>query len=782
MSACDPKRTNISPKKSTKLPPFFIIERAIAGMATTMSFLEELKRRNVVKTATLYLVASWLVLQVADVLFDVLDLPSTWARLILAILILGFPITLIFSWVFELTPEGLKREKDVDRSQSITHLTGLKINILIIVLLLLAIAAVGVDRLMPEATTVADTPAIDESEDAAANGLQIDKSVAVLPFANRSLREEDRFFVDGIHDDILTQLARIDTLSVISRTSVERFRDTTQGMKEIGALLGVKHILEGGVQRAGDRVRINVQLIDVSTDEHLWAETYDRELSTANLFATQTEVATAVANALQATFSVEDATRASTLPTNNLEAWEAYQLGRHSLRSSESGSFEEALEYFRRALELDPDFALAHVGLARASFLRQFATDVSADSAMTTATEAAQRALALAPDLPEGLAMFGDLLKWRYEYAEAETYFLRALEIDPNSAAALESYAGLLPILGRNAEAIALSEKLVRLDPLNVDHHQSLAISLFAVGRFGDALARLDKALDVDPSSAFTHHEIGHILQALGRLDLALPWLEKALELEQDQWYHLLWLANAYAALGDAAEAQELIDEALQRSGRNHVGPLFAAGMRDLDRGEVDGASRLLEEAYAIDPKFMAAVTMLAEIDISNGDMGRARERIELALPELLGDEPVLENIDCSCSSVPLAAVLLRAGETDRAERLLDLSEEWNAGRPRQGNYGYGINDVEIHALRGDTAKALRALREAEQAGWRSSFWRYYRDFNPYLESIRDEPEFKAIFADIERDLAIQRKVLDANPEDLPLDRDAWKTALYPES
>ena len=139
----------------------------------------------------------------------------------------------------------------------------------------------------------------------------------------------------------------------------------------------------------------------------------------------------------------------------------------------------------------------------------------------------------------------------------------------------------------------------------------------------------------------------------------------------------------------------------------------------------------------------------------------------------LLGDEPVLENIDCSCSSVPLAAVLLRTGETDRAERLLDLSEAWNAGRPRQGSYGYGINDVEIHALRGDTAKALQALREAEQAGWRSPVWRYYRDFNPYLTSIRDEPEFEAIFADIERDMANQREAVAARPADTPLDRDS---------
>jgi len=742
-----------------------------------MQLFEELKRRNVFRVGAAYVLITWLIVQVAETLFPPFGVSDSVFRGMVILLILGFPVALLLSWIYDVTPSGIVRDSDTEEQASAAARPTRKLDLAIIGLLVVAIGFFAVDRFVdrPSATRM------EPGDQAVAESGTTGQAIAVLPFQNRSAREEDAYFVDGIHDDILTHLSKARSLTVIARTSVEQFRNTQLPVRDIAERLGVSAIVEGGVQRAGDRVRINVQLIDAANESHLWAEIYDRELNAANIFATQTEVATAVANALQATFSVEAATRASTLPTNNLEAWEAYQLGKHSLRSSESGSNEEALKHFRRALELDPDFALAHVGLARASFLRQFATDESEDSAITTATEATQRALALAPDLPEGLAMFGDLLKWRYEYAEAEIYFLRALEIDPNSAAALESYAGLLPLLGRNAEAVAPSEKLVRLDPLNVEHHQSLAVSLFAVGRFGDALARLDKALDVDPSSAFTYHEIGHILQALGRFDLALPWLEKTIELEQDQWYPLLWLAYAHMALGDAAEAQQLIDEALQRSGRNHVGPLFAAGLRDLDRGEVDSASRSLEEAYVIDPKFMAAVTTLAEIDISNGDVGRARKRIELALPELLGDEPVLENIDCSCSSVPLAAVLLRTGETDRAERLLGLSEAWNAGKPRQGNYGYGISDVEIHALRGDTAKALRALREAEQAGWRSSVWRYYRDFNPYLASIRDEPEFKAIFADIERDLAIQRKALDANPEDLPLDRDAWKIALYPE-
>ncbi len=742
-----------------------------------MQIFQELRRRKVFRTALAYALVAWIIVQVAETLFPAFGVPDSILRGLVILLFVGLPVAVLFSWIYDVTPSGIVRDAEADEQASVAARPTRKLDLAIIGLLVVAIGLYVVDRFVdrPPAAIA------EQGEQPVAESRAAGQAIAVLPFQNRSAREEDAYFVDGMHDDILTHLSKSRSLTVIARTSVEQFRDTRLPVKDIAERLNVTAIVEGGVQRAGDRVRINVQLIDAADESHLWAEIYDRELNAANIFATQTEVATAVADALQATFSVEEAARASTLPTNNLEAWEAYQLGRHSMRSSESGRYDAALGHFRRALELDPDFALAYVGLARASRARQYTSGGSQESALASATEAAQKALTLDPDLPEGLAMFGNLLKDRYEYDEAEDHFLRALDIDPNSAAALDSYASLLLVLGRNTEAIAPAEKLVRLDPLNVDHHQSLAVTLFAVGRFGDALARLDKALDVDPSSTFTYHEIGHILQALGRIDLALPWLEKAVELETEEWYHLLWLGNAYGALGDSAKAQHLIEEALQRSGRNHIGPLYIAGVRDLDRGDVESATQTLEEAYAIDPKFMGVVTTLAEIDMSKGDMDQARERFELALPELLSNEPVLENIDCSCSSVPLAAVLLRTGETERAERLLDLSEAWNAGKPRQGNFGYGVNDVEIHALRGDTAKALRALREAEQDGWRSMAWRYYRDFNPYLASIRSEPEFKAIFADIERDLANQQEAIAARPQDAPLDREAWKTAIDPD-
>ena len=324
--------------------------------------------------AVLYVVSSWLILQVADVLFDALELPSQWVRLIVAVLILGFPAAVIFSWVYEMTPEGLRLEKDVERSNSTTRETGRKINLLIVVLLVLALAVVAVDRLVPEVAPIAESPGIERPAESAApskadavpEATAPERSVAVLPFANRSAQDADGYFVDGIHDDILTQLTRIGSLVVIARTSVEKFRGTSQSMKEVGAVLGVRNILEGSVQRAGARVRINAQLIDVTTEAHIWAETYDRELTTENIFAIQSEIASAIAEALKANLSPDEKVQLDSTPTENLHALEAYFRGRQAMAKLTAASLAEAERQFKQAVALDSNYALAYIGLAEA--------------------------------------------------------------------------------------------------------------------------------------------------------------------------------------------------------------------------------------------------------------------------------------------------------------------------------------------------------------------------------------------------------------------------------
>ena len=297
-----------------------------------MSFLDELKRRNVFRVGIAYAVSAWVLLQMLDVIGEILELPAWGGKVILVILATGFFVTLFAAWAFELTPEGIKRESEVDRSQSITSQTGRKLNVLIFALMALAITYLLVDKFVL-------VPRLAEQELAATKALvlpaestvvqSIDRlSIAVLPFENRSAREQDQFFTDGIHDDLLTSIARIGSMKVISRTSVMEYRGTTKKIPEIAAELGVANILEGGIQRSGEQVRINVQLIDAQTDEHLWAETFDRKLTAENLFAIQSEISTRIAEALQATLSPAEEQRLRQMPTANLDAYDAYLRGR----------------------------------------------------------------------------------------------------------------------------------------------------------------------------------------------------------------------------------------------------------------------------------------------------------------------------------------------------------------------------------------------------------------------------------------------------------------------
>jgi TolB-like protein len=299
-----------------------------------MSLFNELKRRNVFKVGIAYLVIAWLIMQVADVMIDNIGAPDWLFKFILLVLGIGFPLAVFFAWAFEMTPEGIKKEKDVDRAQSITHQTGRKLDFMIIGVLVVALGYFiyesrfagepekGSEPFSQDAAVDSDAA---ENEKRALTPIEAtDNSIAVLPFANRSNLDDDSFFTDGIHDDLLTQLAKINDLKVISRTSMLKYKDSTKSIPEIAAELGVTNILEGGVQRAGKRVRINAQLIDVTTDEHLWAETFDREMTVENIFDIQSEITRQIVQAVRGELTEEETQALAEVPTDNLDAYEAY--------------------------------------------------------------------------------------------------------------------------------------------------------------------------------------------------------------------------------------------------------------------------------------------------------------------------------------------------------------------------------------------------------------------------------------------------------------------------
>jgi TolB-like protein len=313
-----------------------------------MSFIRELKRRNVFRVGIAYAVVAWLILQLSDVLISMLNLPDWVGRLVILLITIGFPLALIFAWAFELTPDGIKRDQDVGRSASVSPVTGRKLDFVIIAALVMALGFVIVDQYVMEE-----------------QGPELEKSIAVLPFANRSALPEDAYFVDGIHDDILTQLSNLSGIEkVISRTTMARYRDTDKSVPEIAAELGVAAIVEGSVQRAGGTIRVTIQLISAPEDEHLWAKNYDRQLNTDNIFAIQSEIAAAIADSLHATLTAGDAKQLETFPTDNLDAYDAYLLGKHAMADRTLHDIRRARSFFESAVEIDPQFALAQVGIA----------------------------------------------------------------------------------------------------------------------------------------------------------------------------------------------------------------------------------------------------------------------------------------------------------------------------------------------------------------------------------------------------------------------------------
>ena len=556
-------------------------------------------------------------------------------------------------------------------------------------------------------------------------------SIAVLPFDNRSAKQDDTYFVDGIHDDILTQLSKVSGMRVISRTSVEQFRDTKLPIKNIAEQLGVAQILEGGVQRAGDRVRVTVQLIDAATDGHVWAENYDRELTAANIFAIQSEVATAIAAALKATLTADEKTRLNAIPTQNLEAWEAYQLGKQRMARRTSAALAEAERFFREAIERDPEFALAHVGLADALTLQVDYSGKPRDATLTEAEATLAKAFQLDRNLAEAWASSGSVAQARAQNDTAERAFRRAIELNPNYAPAHQWLSLTLRHGTRLQEEHKHAQRAVDLDPLSAITVLNLGHTLERLGRFDEAATRYRRVIEIDPQFPPAFSSLAD-LEAYGRNRFAdaMPLLERAVALDVGNARDAASLALLRHDLGDIAEATQLIAALVERWPDdlyvNGVAGMAAELSGDHEAAERHGRSAL--NAYS---RVTPPLATLRNIDLRKGEAAAARSRYTSAYPELMRTDGPQVDAGNYQAAIDVVLVLQSLELREPAKVLLDGGERAIRSLPRLGWSGYGISDVQIHALRGDKAKALVALREAEKAGWRGAAWRYYRDIDP---------------------------------------------------
>jgi len=471
-----------------------------------LRLLAELKRRNVIRMAGLYLVVAWLIVQVAETVLPVFDVPNWVLRVIIILLALGFVPALVVSWIFELTPEGLQRDEDVntgdprhtgverrlrrasDRPDGApaTRQGARRLDRAIIVSLLLALGYFAVDKFF--------FPAVPE--DALAQAAAKGELVAVLPFRNRSSRAEDAYFAEGIHDDLLTQLAKIKHFKVISRTSMMGYADSKLTVPEIASELGAAVVLEGAVQRAGDNVRITVQLIDGSTDVHLWAETYDRALTTETIFAIQADIASAVAAAMKLVLSPAEASALATGSTNNLQAYEAFLQAKllAQLDRATPERFAQALEQFDRAIRLDPQFAEAYARKARlqlAMYWFAYSDAAMRDGAVVSLDHARR----LAPDSIETAMAEAYMRYWgERDYAGAESILARLLERSPDYAEAWYARALVARRDGRFGETVDFFKRALAIDPANTDTILELGNTLAGLGRLDESEALLARS------------------------------------------------------------------------------------------------------------------------------------------------------------------------------------------------------------------------------------------------------------------------------------------------
>jgi TolB-like protein/Tfp pilus assembly protein PilF len=733
-----------------------------------VSFFEELKRRNVFKVGIAYAVGAWLLLQLTEVLSELLKLPDTIGPIVVSVVAIGFPIVIFFAWAFELTPEGVKREAEVDRTQSIAPQTGKKLNAAIFVMMALAIVYLLYDKFSgPEATGVEaiqqSVDAASQSEEAAtpAGAAEINpKSIAVLPFDNRSRNEDDEFFVEGVHDDLLTNLARIGSLKVISRTSVSKYKATEKTIPEIAAELGVATVMEGAVQRSGNTVRINVQLIDAQTDEHLWAEIFDREMTANNLFAIQTEISERIAEALKTTLSPEEQERISDRPTENLAAYNSFLRGRLLQSRRNSKDLDQAAVEFGRAVELDPQFALAWVGVADTAMLRTSYSNLGIVESLKIREDAVRRALELNDQLGEAHLSQAMLHSFHERNEEAEASFLKAIELSPNYARAYQWYADFVAGWpARATESLRLTEQAVQLDPLSSIIRYEIAEKLVFLGRFGEAEARINELIESDPEFPVFLSAMAGIKNVTGHIDEQVFWLYRKLELDpgditeyQNLVFAMLDMGN-HEAIPELRQAMEEIDD-------EHVSLGFVDIFENVYQQNYQAAfeaGNWVDSQIGKQPSFQNFFGFLHTL---NGDYFKAREAFTIAEPRFFERASFRAAIEQQTTQGCLNAwIMMRTGDQSLGEELLGMTIDYIENElPQYMEHADRFGYPGCYLASGDHAKALDAFETQVAHGHIGGWWVNTR--MPWFEPLRGEPRFEAALQSIRDRMAVQRENL----------------------
>jgi TolB-like protein/Tfp pilus assembly protein PilF len=643
------------------------------------NFFTELKRRNVYKVAVAYAVVAWLLIQVATQVFPFFEIPNWAIQLVVLVMVIGFPIATVLAWAFEMTPEGIKREAEVDRAKSIPRKAGRKLTALVVLLAALA-AGLMVFRFLRS------QPAL-EKEKPTSLAVEIDsKSIAVLPFENLSEEKANAYFADGIQDEILTRLSKIADLKVISRTSTQRYKSAPENLPEIARQLGVAHILEGSVQKQGDAVHVTVQLIKAATDSHVWADSFDRKLT--DIFSVESEVAKAIADQLQVQLTGREKEVIAAKPTDNPEAYDAYLRGlAYTMKTQNTpGNYLGAQKHFREAVRLDPKFALAWALLSYVDARGYHTTNLQPTAALREeARQGFETALALDRNLGEAW-----VAKGYYHYGCVDDFetavrcYEEARKFLPNSSLIPQSLAFVARDQGHWDRSESYFNEAERLDPRNASLLTRHAQFYIALRRFPDALRKLDQILEIVPNDIDALVEKAAIAQAEGDLPRAATLLAQAQPAAGDPTG---WEQVAYQGILERrparviAQLKEVLAQPDPGAGYLNGELRFWLGWAQEVAGDHTAAQATWREARAELEAFLkeqsenwSLLDDLALIAMGLGDKAAAFTLIERAIAL----HPIEKDAANSPQSIDiLARIAARLGEPDRAiaalQRILSI-------------------------------------------------------------------------------------------------------------
>ena len=718
-----------------------------------MSLFQELKRRNVFRVGAAYVVTAWLIVQVADVALEAFETPAWVMKTLLLLLIVGFPVALIFAWAFEKTPEGLKLEKNVDRSRSITAVTGKKLDRGIIIALAIAVVFLLVDKFYIQ------TPLTDESASGLSSGITAEgsgsseqavrnKSVAVLPFANMSSDPEQEYFSDGLADTVLDALAQVRDLKVAARTSSFAFRGKHQDIREIGRQLGVSTVLEGSVQKAGNRLRVITQLIDVNDGTHLWSQTFDR--TDEDIFAIQDEISVAVVKALKVSLGEEDAQRLARRSTSDIQAFDLYLLGRYEFVKRNPEALQKAIGHFEQAVAIDPSYALAYTGLADSwMFLsQQNYGDLSPNDSAKHAKPYLDKALALAPDSSEVYATLGlylDEFRQPGEFPGMTSIMAleKSVELNPANILALNWLAIRFQGDGLYEKSWQALRSAYELDPLNRNLLINMSWWALNRGMVSDGLRYLDQVIQRNSQDAYLWSVKAGWLWASQDLDLALEAAMRAQELEPESDFYAMELAEKCLWLGEVRCARLWVEKVQRTSSDDDR---VVAGLAWLARaeGDLEGAAKqqqtLLEKSLAMGHDWSTLQTRftaleLARIQVQQGAHSDAAELFEKIFPTL--SEKLGRNDNFNIMNFLDMAWAYRNLEQSQLEQAALAEARRRLRDSREGGLSYWYSDfceALLHAQSGDRETAEVFFQKAVDGG-----------FTPYSDNLGTDAGVKRL-------------------------------------